>query len=85
MTTREKLVAALLARERKDWRYDELAAILFESGYKHVSSDGSHRTWKHPEDPLVITLKETSGFPSRAYAHDVRKRVTALLKRQGDT
>ena len=84
MTTKSKLIAAFVDKERKDWRYEELATILTEFGYEKVSSDGSHRTWKHPEDPLVLTIKDGSGHQLRAYAHDVRKRVKAILKRQGD-
>ena len=84
MTQRGKLIDSFLSKERKDWRYDELATILAEFGYQLVSSDASHRTWKHPEDPLVITIKEGSGHQLRAYARDVRIRINAFLKRRGD-
>lgn len=79
MTQRGKLIDDFLAKSRRDWRYDELTTILRAYGYIHVTSNGSHRSWKHPGDPRVLTLKDSAaGHELRCYANDVRKRIQAL-------
>lgn len=80
MSQKQKLVAELLSRSRQDWHFDELRIIVEEFGYVQVSDKGSHRTFKHPKDPKLLTLKESgSGAELRCYARDVRKRIESLI------
>ncbi len=82
MTGPEKLLAALMKGAKKDWRYGELAAILELVGFHVVAEEGSHRSWKHPSDPNVLTLPERNGHMLRCYFRDVRKRVKALQTKE---
>ena len=61
------------------WRYSELARMLFDAGYREVSRKGSHRSWKHPIDPKLLTVKDPGSGPvAPGYIRLACKRVAAL-------
>jgi predicted RNA binding protein YcfA (HicA-like mRNA interferase family) len=71
------LLERLLAGQCKNWRYPELAQVLRSVGYQEVSRSGSHRTWKHPEDPKLLTVP--GGGPlQQGYIRLAARRIRGL-------
>lgn len=53
--------------------------MLLEAGYREVSRKGSHRTWKHPGDPKLLTVKDPGGGEvAPGYIRLAIKRIAAL-------
>ena len=54
----------------------ELIALLEAAGWQHVRTTGSHHHYKHPDNPLLVTVKH----PQK----DVPKgTLNAILKKAG--
>lgn len=68
-----------LAGRRSGVRYRDLRAILESVGAAEVSRAGSHRTWKHPAVPYLLTLVEGSGDVLAVYIKKTKKYLEAIL------
>jgi predicted RNA binding protein YcfA (HicA-like mRNA interferase family) len=63
------------------WRYRDVARVLQHFGYSLVSQKGDHRTWKHPGDPLLLTVPDWGGEPLRqGYIRLVVRRIRKVTE-----
>ncbi len=73
-----------LARMRVNpsgWSYNSAARQLRYAGYVEVSREGSHRTWKHPDDPKLFTIQDRGNRRvHRGYIRALVKRIDALRR-----
>ncbi len=73
---------AMLGGRYVGWRYKELARVLQHMGYAEVSRKGSHRTWKHQNDPKLMTIPEHGRPLPAGYIRNAVRRITALRKEE---
>ncbi len=71
-----------LTGRRAGVRYGRLKSLLADADAQEVSRDGSHRTWKHPAVPDLLTIPEGSGDVLPVYIRKTRKYLQEIL-RQG--
>ncbi len=57
MSKWSKLYAALLRSPELRVRFAELVGLLESFGFVHKRTKGSHRSFKHPDVPLVLTIQ----------------------------
>jgi predicted RNA binding protein YcfA (HicA-like mRNA interferase family) len=43
------------------WSYSSAVRQLHAAGFVEVSGSGSHRTWKHADDPRLYTVQDPGG------------------------
>lgn len=68
-----------LAGRRSGVRYRDLAAVLRAADAQEVSKHGSHRTWKHPAVPSLLTLVDGPGDVLAVYISKTRKYLETIL------
>jgi predicted RNA binding protein YcfA (HicA-like mRNA interferase family) len=84
MTKQQKLVDRLTDRQFTGWTFQDLHRVLLLLGYFEVSSDGSHRTYKHLQSPKLFTVPEQPGELPKGYPREVLKRYKELESRHDD-
>jgi predicted RNA binding protein YcfA (HicA-like mRNA interferase family) len=72
--------AEALQGKRAGVRYGDLARALKNANCEHVSSSGSHRTWKHPNLERLLTLKDGRGDVLPIYIKLTRQYLEAIAE-----
>jgi predicted RNA binding protein YcfA (HicA-like mRNA interferase family) len=57
MTRIDKLYASLLANPRAPISFRDFEALLVAFGFEVRSGKGSHRNYKHPDVPVLLTIQ----------------------------
>lgn len=57
MTRPDKLYASLLANPKLQISFRDLEALLVAFGFEMRSGKGSHRNYKHPNVPVLLTIQ----------------------------
>lgn len=79
----EEDLQRVLDGKHDGWQETAVYAILQAAGYQVVGSEGAWRSWKHVEDPRVITIWMPPGRPVyRKYVEKVAVHVKAVRERQ---
>lgn len=61
--------------------YEAVVRQLRRAGFSEKSQSGSHRTWKHPDDRKLFTVKDPgSGDVKPGYIRELVGRVDRLIE-----
>ena len=80
MSQSKKLLQRLRDRIFTGWTFGDLERVLLHVGFAPVSSEGSHRTFKHVRHPKLFTLRDGPGELPTGYARDLLRRIEDIEK-----